>query len=295
MKIRLISAGVALLIFIPVVIFSGTVVLPIAIAIVSVLALFEMLRCCGVHKQGLFVLPYYIAALAIPTVFYLTVRFSWDLPLAEMMLLLMFFFLIWAYPAAIFSKGKLSVTDAATASIGSMYVLAGLNSILYIRQIMAPSGVYIFVLVFLGAWITDSAAYFCGRAFGKHKLIPDVSPKKTVEGSIGGILFCMLFFGLYGFLVENTISGGEMDANYVALLVSAFFISIVSQIGDLAMSLLKRHYQIKDFGKIMPGHGGVIDRFDSVFAVAIVLLICCSVSDGLFGANLFTAVSSVTA
>ena len=109
---------------------------------------------------------------------------------------------------------------------------------------------------------------------------------------IGWVLLCVcvLFFGLYGLLVESVIANGTVAANYPALLISALFISIVSQIGDLAMSLLKRHYDIKDFGKIMPGHGGVLDRFDSVLAVSIVLLICCSVSDGLFGANLFTSI-----
>lgn len=292
MKIRLISAGVALLIFIPIVIFSGTAVLPIAVAIVSLIGVFEMFRCCGVHKNLVFVLPYYVAAIAIPTVLYASVSLDIAFPITEIMLLLTFFFVIWAYPAAIFSKGKLPVTDACSASVGAMYILAGLNGIVYTRQIMSE-GVYVFVLIFLGAWITDSAAYFCGRAFGKHKLIPDVSPKKTIEGSIGGVLFCILFFALYGFLVEGFIADGKVAANYPALLISAFFISIVSQIGDLAMSLLKRHYNIKDFGKIMPGHGGVLDRFDSVLAVSIVLVICCSVSDGLFGTNLFTAIADV--
>ena len=289
MKIRIISSIVALMILVPIVIFSGTVVLPVAVAIVSVLAVFEMLRCCNVHKRLLFALPYYFAAVLVPTYLYLSVKLESGVPISAALLLLMFFFVIWTYPVAIFSKGKMPVTDAATASIGCIYIIAGLNAILYTRQIM-PEGIYLFALVFIGAWITDSAAYFCGRAFGKHKLIPDVSPKKTVEGSIGGILFCVLFFAIYALIVEKWIAGGSVAANYPALLISAFFISIVSQIGDLAMSLLKRHYNIKDFGKIMPGHGGVLDRFDSVLAVSVVLLICSLISSGLFGADLFAPV-----
>lgn len=290
MKIRIISSIVALMIMIPVVIMSETVVLPIAIAIVSVIAVFEMLRCCNVHKNPVFVIPYYLAAVLVPSYLYLSTKNAFKMPLSGVLLLALFFFVLWTYPVAVFSKGKLSVTDAATASIGCIYAITGLNAILYTRQLMAHGG-YLFVLIFIGAWITDSAAYFCGRAFGKHKLIPDVSPKKTIEGSIGGILFCILSFGIYGLIVETLLSDGAVSANYPALLISALFISIVSQIGDLAMSLLKRHYGIKDFGKIMPGHGGALDRFDSVLAVSIVLLICSLAASGLFGADFFTAVA----
>ena len=288
MKIRIISSIVALMILIPVVIFSGTAVLPISIAIVSVIAVFEMLRCCNVHKHFVFVFPYYLAALFVPIYLYLSARMELKMPVSGVLLLLVFFFVLWAYPAAVFSKWKLSVTDAATASIGCIYAITGLNAILYIRQLMDEGG-YLFVLIFIGAWVTDSAAYFCGCAFGRHKLIPEVSPKKTVEGSVGGILCCILAFGIYGLIVETILSGGEISVNYPALLISALFISIVSQIGDLAMSLLKRHYGIKDFGRIMPGHGGALDRFDSVLAVSIVLLICSLAASGLFGADFFAA------
>lgn len=287
MKIRLISAAVALLILIPIVIFSGTAVLPSAVAIVSVMGLFEMFRCCGVHKKGLFVAPYYLVAVLIPAAIYCSVKGYVELPLESMFLLVLFVLVIWTYPCATFSKGTVAITDASTASLGAIYIIAGLNSILFIRQGF-EAGAYLFALIFLGAWITDSAAYFCGRAFGKHKLIPEVSPKKTVEGSIGGVIFCVLFFVLYGLLVQFGIAKGQVGVNYLALTVSGFFISIVSQIGDLAFSLLKRHYGIKDFGKIMPGHGGVLDRFDSILAASTVLLICCAVT-GVFGdAQLFT-------
>ncbi|MBO5269768.1 MAG: CDP-archaeol synthase [Clostridia bacterium] len=291
MKIRLISAGVALLILIPIVIFSDTAVLPAAVAIVSSIALFEMFRCCGVHKRIVFSLPYYIAATAVPTCIYLSVNNIVSLPLEGICLLSMFVLIIWTYPSAVFSKGTVAVTDACTASLGSIYIIAGLNSILFIRQGL-EAGVYIFPLIFLGAWITDSAAYFCGRAFGKHKLIPEVSPKKTVEGSVGGIIFCVIFFALYGLLVQFMIGKGEVSVNYVALLVSSFFISVVSQIGDLAMSLLKRHYGIKDFGKIMPGHGGVLDRFDSILAASTILLICCAVAETVAHVQLFSLITA---
>ena len=105
---------------------------------------------------------------------------------------------------------------------------------------------------------------------GKHKLIPDVSPKKTVEGSIGGIVFCVLSMVLYGIIIEN-LAG--INANLLVFAVAGLFASIVSQVGDLSMSVIKRTYGIKDYGKLFPGHGGVLDRFDSVLAVSVVTLV----------------------
>ena len=278
MKIRLISAAVALLIFIPVVIVSDSIVLPIAVALVSVIGLFEIFRCVGVHKNIFFGLPYYLVALIVPAAIHCVVADLYPLPIQSIFLIALLALVVWSYPCAIFSKGSIKITDACTASIGAIYLTAGLNSLLFVRQGM-DAGFYHFALIFIGAWITDSAAYFCGRAFGKHKLIPDVSPKKTVEGSVGGTLICVLCFVIFALIVQALPSDAStsISVNYPALIVCGLVISIVSQIGDLAMSLMKRHYGIKDFGKIMPGHGGVLDRFDSILAAAIVLLICCSV------------------
>ena len=124
--------------------------------------------------------------------------------------------------------------------------------------------------------------------FGKHKLIPEISPKKTIEGSIGGIVFCSAFYVLYGFIISTfadtvNVSGGQ----YAVLAVVGIIISVVAQIGDLTMSQIKRKFGVKDYGKIMPGHGGVLDRFDSIIAVAFVLIIACAVVRE-FGLNVFT-------
>ena len=152
----------------------------------------------------------------------------------------------------------------------------GFNAIVYVHD-YEPGGEYIYLIAFLGAWITDIFAYFCGMLLGrggKHKLIPDVSPKKTVEGSIGGTVFCMIAMVIFG-LIVNRISDG-LHANYLFLVIGGFLAAIVSQIGDLCMSVIKRTYGIKDYGKLFPGHGGMLDRFDSVIAVSIVLACFCS-------------------
>jgi len=126
--------------------------------------------------------------------------------------------------------------------------------------------------VFIGAWVTDTFAYFTGMLLGKHKLIPDVSPKKTVEGSIGGTLFCAVAFVVFG-VITNTWFG--TDANFLLLAIGGVFIAVIAQIGDLIMSVIKRHYGIKDYGKIFPGHGGMLDRFDSVLIVSLGLAVMC--------------------
>ncbi|MBR6676258.1 MAG: CDP-archaeol synthase [Clostridia bacterium] len=121
--------------------------------------------------------------------------------------------------------------------------------------------------------MTDTFAYFCGRLFGRHKLIPSVSPKKTIEGSIGGIIFCIIGCVVYR-LVLGQMNVESLPAIWI-FAVLGLLVSIVSQIGDLIFSLIKRRYGIKDYGILFPGHGGVLDRFDSVIATAPLILIAC--------------------
>ena len=134
-----------------------------------------------------------------------------------------------------------------------------------------------FCLVFAACWICDTFAYFVGRAIGKHKLIEKISPKKTVEGSIGGVVFATLAFLLYG-LIVSLIVGSKAEGpkpDYLVLAILGFSLSIVSQFGDLIFSLIKREHGVKDYGFILPGHGGILDRFDSILAVSPVLYIIC--------------------
>lgn len=111
--------------------------------------------------------------------------------------------------------------------------------------------------IIIATYVCDSFAYLCGRAFGKHKLIPRISPNKTIEGSIGGWFFGMIVSLVYGyFFVSQT--------HFAAIAIASFFLPIFGQIGDLAFSAIKRNYQIKDFGNLLPGHGGILDRVDSL-------------------------------
>ena len=116
-------------------------------------------------------------------------------------------------------------------------------------------------------------AYIVGSLIGRHKLIPDVSPKKTVEGAIGGVVFTILASLLYGFIIEKAT--GNVNADYIVLAAIGLILSVVSQIGDLVASLIKREHGVKDYSKLLPGHGGIMDRFDSILAVSTPLMVIC--------------------
>ena len=272
---RIITAIVAIAIFIPICIFSDYIVFPIAISALSVIGVYEVAKCVGQHKKWALVIPMYILAGLIPMSRFYLLKQSHFFMLA---MISIFFMLIYSFAYVMFSKNKEKISDVTTLYALFVYVVGCFSSILCVRYMSA--GKYIYLLVFLGAWVCDTFAYFTGRFLGKHKLIPDISPKKTIEGSIGGIIFTIGAFALYCYIV-NKFWGDKVHLSYVTLIILGFFASIISQIGDLIASAIKRQYDIKDYGRLFPGHGGVIDRFDSVMLVAPVTYIVFTVA-GMF-------------
>lgn len=267
MKQRIITAVVAFFVLLPVLIFSDTFIFPLGLAVCAVLSVWEMFACVGLKNAWLFTAPMYVLGAAFPFLIrYLPDR---DL-LAPVAICAAVVWTLYAFTVLIFSHGKYPLEAVFVASFSLFYIFIGFNAILFIHD-CEPGGKYLYYICFLGAWITDIFAYFCGRAFGKHKLIPDVSPKKTVEGSIGGTVFCILVMVIFGFVVEKLVP--EISANLLIFAVAGILIAVVSQIGDLSMSVIKRKYGVKDYGFIFPGHGGVLDRFDSVIAVSALLMV----------------------
>ena len=124
-------------------------------------------------------------------------------------------------------------------------------------------------VIFIGSWITDTCAYFTGLAIGKHKLAPSISPKKTIEGSVGGIVGVTVILAAYAAIMGNIMD--NITVNITSAICIGVICGVISQLGDLCASIIKRENNIKDFGKIMPGHGGVMDRFDSFIFVAPVV------------------------
>ena len=274
MLIRILSALAGCAIIIPVLIFSHTWVFPIFMGLVTLVSVYEMLRCIGVHKNHLLSLPIILVSAVTPVVARLDLLKGLDITfvlVAEAVV-----FVMYVLALSLFSKGKFKLEDAAMVFMTCFYIVGGYTSLVLLRDL--SGGKYIYLLVFFGAWFTDIFAYFTGRFFGKHKLIPDISPKKTVEGSVGGVIFCAISYVAYGFVLEKLFS---QKPNYIILACVAVVISVVSQIGDLTMSHIKRKYGLKDYGKIMPGHGGLLDRFDCIIAVALMLIIVCGILNRL--------------
>lgn len=241
-----------------------TVFLPLVFAFIAVVAEFELLRCFGLSKNILMSLPLYLSAGAAPfAARYLEREMFLGGAFAVIGLVLLIDLTIFT-----FSKGRVTLEQACGAGTVGTYVVMAFSSIVLLCD-SGKAGHYICLLVFIGAWSTDIFAYLCGRMFGKHKLIPAISLKKTVEGSLGGIFFCALAFFIYALIIER-FAGVSPD--YLVFIVGGIFTSAVAQAGDLIMSAIKRSKGIKDFGKILPGHGGMLDRFDSVMAVSLILL-----------------------
>ncbi len=267
---RIITSIVAIGVLLPILIFSHTPLFPLAVAVVTLISLFELFKCMGVEKKVFLTLPLYLYAAVSP--FLMRYVFAGEaMTYAIIGFMAGALYLIYLFTFVVWSHGRLVFSNALTVFGMSVYVIAAMNCILYVRD-YTDGGKYLYLLIFLGAWITDIFAYFTGYFLGKHKLIEDVSPKKTIEGSIGGIVFCSLFYVGFGFIVDKFFSA---DANFIFLAISGIILSVISQIGDLIMSVIKRHYKIKDFGKLFPGHGGMLDRFDSILAVALGLGVVC--------------------
>lgn len=170
----------------------------------------------------------------------------------------------------VFSFPAYRIEQIALAIFGFCYVPVLLSFIYHTRALQ--DGIYIVWLIFMSSWICDIFAYCVGMLFGKHKLAPVLSPKKSIEGSVGGVVFSAIFGGVYGYIVQGHITAAiPVVATFVV--VSAVG-ACVSQIGDLAASAIKRNFDIKDYGHLIPGHGGILDRFDSmIFTAPMVYLV----------------------
>ncbi len=252
---RIISAiiGLALLIGM---FLAGEIYVSITITIVSMTALYEFFKATEYINKNIYLI---IASNIITLIIGLSITYiekQYFMPLIILYIIVLFIINL------IYNK-NIKITDIALVFFITIYISYFLSHITLTRAL--EKGEFLVWFIFLGAWLTDTFAYFVGIGIGKRKLCPNISPKKTIEGSIGGIVGCSLGFFLYAYLIEKICN---YNINYINLFLLALLASIISQIGDLLASLIKRQYKIKDFGYIMPGHGGLLDRFDSIILLA---------------------------
>ena len=262
MVTRILSA-LAGLVVLGVVMFSGKIFLSLAIAAVASLAVYEALKAYGFHKNLFFVVSGIITSVLYALVKYIEI--VW--------IALGMFVLIVAFVGILLLKHEDIKTKDMFAVLFSVFVIPFVFSTLgYIRE--EKFGEYLIWLPFISAWLTDTFAYFGGKLFGRHKLCPKLSPKKTIEGSISGIFGALLGYIVYGIMINSI---WNLNVNMVAFVVISLISSVLSQMGDLFASSIKRENGVKDFGNLMPGHGGALDRFDSLLLTAPFVFICINI------------------
>lgn len=183
----------------------------------------------------------------------------------EYSMLLMVGYLLLLMTVYVCSFPKYRTEEICLTYMGFFYVAVMMSFVYQIRQLQ--NGTCLVFLVFLSSWICDTCAYLVGVTMGRHKLAPKLSPNKSVEGSIGGIAGSVIIGTLYGWLFSNYL-GEAFAMPEVSCAIVCGLGAVISQIGDLAASGMKRNYQVKDYGHLIPGHGGILDRFDSVIFVA---------------------------
>lgn len=257
MRERIVTVIIALLLFIPI-IWYGSWILEIVMWALSLIALFELHRMKGIKFLSL---PSFIAMIGMTlvvlsdqTLAFLPETLTVYNGLNGIVLLLLF--------STIINK-KYQVEEAALSLLGIAYIGYGFSAFIQVRAVDP----HLLMLILLVIWLTDTGAYLVGRKIGKTKLAPALSPNKTIEGSIGGTVLATIVAAIY-------LSFVTFRYTYFPMLAIMILLSIAGQVGDLIESAIKRHFDVKDSGNILPGHGGILDRFDSMlFVMSIAVLV----------------------
>lgn len=264
---RIITSLIGLVIFFAV-LFANEIVFTAAIIAVIFIALYELHKAMSADKS-VFCVSLLSSAAIICGIFM-------KQPQAAVMASMMAYLTL-----SIFLHPKRNFKDVYSAALCTYFITFFFSALITLRS---RYGIETVFLVFLFAWGTDTGAYFSGRFFGKHKLIPKVSPKKTIEGSVGGVIFSILLTCLYLAFLKNVLKIENIGgASYMGVSVLSVVASLFSQLGDLAASVIKRDSGVKDFGTVLPGHGGIMDRFDSVVFIAPMVLYYLIYFNRIFG------------
>lgn len=261
---RVLSAIVMIACLIVLVYFGGPIIWIFVAALCSI-AQWELGKALGLTEEKSLKKKVLITGMII-TAFMLSLCWLWDYKMA--VLLCPAVYLIILFAVYVFNYGKFSVKDVEEFIFIYMYISVFLAFVPVIRECF-EEGRYLVWIALIPSIASDTFAYFVGSAIGKHRLAPVVSPKKSIEGSVGGVIGAALCMALYGWFMSTKVS--VLPGFIVACALIGLVNGGVSQIGDLAASAIKREKGIKDYGNLIPGHGGVLDRIDSILYIAPVV------------------------
>lgn len=256
---RIKSAGVLILVFGTVVVLSVffKITVDITVACICIAAVYEF--CKAIKTLKLYQIS--ITSMAFAVIY--PMLFMYDLS----------YILCYGYTAVmlfmiVFCHEKISFKDFAYTYSMTLLITVCMSAIVSMKELDSNHRIMYLVMAIAVPWLADVGAYFTGVFLGKHKLCPKISPKKTIEGAIGGIAFCILTTIIMGLLFKELIFGmifhDAIELNYLSLIIIGIGGSLLSILGDLSFSVIKRAYSVKDYGDVIPGHGGILDRFDSV-------------------------------
>lgn len=259
-KVRLLSGAILTIIVIGVLYLGGAVTAG-ATLLLSVGGIFELLRIYKLHNT-----PMGIAAYIASAVYYAILYFDYKeyiMPLIILFILITLSIYVIAYP-------RYKDVDAASVVLSFFYVAIMLSYVYQIREL--KNGGALVVMIFICSWVNDTCAYCVGVKLGKHKMTPKLSPKKSIEGLIGGIVGSAAIAAGYGIFFNKYVY--ELNNAPIIFAVIGALGAGMAVIGDLAASAIKRNNEIKDYGKLIPGHGGILDRFDSMIFTAPIIYYC---------------------
>lgn len=229
-----------------------------AILAVSLIGMFELYRVFNIQNRLVGWIGYGAAVL-----YFFLLRSD----LEEMIMLLLVLLVIAVMAVYVFTFPKYETIEIFASVFGWIYVAVMMSYVYMIR--ISEGGIYTIWLVFLCSWVCDTFAYLAGMAMGKHKMSPILSPKKTIEGAIGGVAGSALLGVIYAVCLQDYLD--FLSSPIVMIPLICVCGSLISMVGDLAASAIKRKHEIKDYGKLIPGHGGILDRFDSVIITAPII------------------------
>ncbi|WP_343208995.1 phosphatidate cytidylyltransferase [Anaerolentibacter hominis] len=261
--VRLVSSIMIMALTILSMVLGGTFLWGVLL-VISLIGMWELYRAVGMHKSIPAVLGY-LACIGYDIIVYLN-QMEAAFPLFVLFLLVLMASYVFSFP-------RYQAEQIGMIFLGLFYVAVMLSFIYRVR--IVPSGAFFVWLIFIGSWGSDCCAYCVGMLIGKHRLpghLKELSPKKSIEGCIGGVAGAALIGFIYGSVVGSHLPGLFHPGAACAIIGAAS--AVISQIGDLAASAIKRNHNIKDYSRLIPGHGGILDRFDAViFTAPIVFLL----------------------
>lgn len=251
---RLIS-GIILVILAIIIVGKGGLLLYLTTALISLIGMYELYRVLKIEHNPLGVVGYLTAAAYYGLVWFDGQHYVTLMAIAALMVLMGLY---------VFTFPRFQTEEVTAAFFGVFYVAVMLSYLYQVRSM--ADGIYLVWLILFSSWGCDTCAYCAGKLLGRHKLTPILSPKKTIEGAVGGVAGSFLLGFGYAVIFGSHMT--EFTHPELTCGMACAIAAVISQIGDLAASAIKRNHGIKDYGHLIPGHGGILDRFDSMLFTA---------------------------